>query len=218
LPARRADTFYTVAPGQSQIEVEVFQGENDDARLNTLLGRFMVDDLDRNAPDHSPIRFELGLDLDGILTVSVTEVATGLNKQVRIQDAFRKLSSDELIDARSRLLDFFGEEGQDWDFRHSTIAAGHTLIDVAPASKGDSDAPNLTPPSDLTAPERQQWTKATEVLNQAQSLIAAGDLPEADLEELNELSDQLLEALGDADLDLIQEHTAVLTDVLFYLE
>ena len=211
LPATRSETFFTVQAGQACVEVEVFQGEEPDARQNTLLGRFMVEDLDRDAPENSPMRFDLNLDLDGILQVKVTEVHTGHNKKVTIKDAFRRLSKEELIDARSRVLDLFGEAGQDWDFRSSER-------DAPAEAPGDDGLSALAPPLDLTATERLSWVKAHELLARVSNMLDNADLTDVDAEELNELSEQLTQAMHDGDIDRLQEHVDVLSDVLFYLE
>jgi len=103
LPARQTDVLYTSHPGQEIVEVKVLQGEAEDARDNTVVGDFMVEGLDPDAPGASPILFDFRLDLDGILDVSVTERHTGLEKRVTIKDAFRQLPDDEHAAARDRV-------------------------------------------------------------------------------------------------------------------
>ncbi|GMV42571.1 MAG: chaperone protein DnaK [Myxococcales bacterium] len=126
LPARQTDVLYTIHPGQTRVEVDVLQGEDDDADQNLQVGNFRVEGLDPNAPEGSPVLFDFRLDLDGILTVTVTERATGLSKGVTIKDAFRTLTSEEQAAARERVAS---------DLAHMEEAAppmGHWTEDVQP--------------------------------------------------------------------------------------
>ncbi len=109
LPARRGEVFYTMRPGQEAVEIEVFQGEDIDARCNTFIGEFLVPDLDPDAPDHNPILINMKLDLDGILTVSAIEQHTGLSKSVVIDRALDEPDPEKLTASRARIEALFGE-------------------------------------------------------------------------------------------------------------
>ena len=221
LPARKHSMFATMVNGQRRTEVSIHQGEDPDARENTLLGRFEIDDLDPTAPAGSELRFELALDLNGILNVEVTEVHTGKKKSVTIHDALRRLSDDELIDARRRVLDLFGEDGRDWAFRHvnATTVAASAGDDDDDDDDDDMDVPaTLQPPTDLTTAERKVWQDALNLLETARGVRDSDKITVADATELDDLTDQLRQALADADLKALGELSSVLTDVLFYLE
>lgn len=103
LPVRQTEVFYTTHDGQRLLDVEIRQGEDDDARNNVLIGQFMVEGLDPDADEGSPILFECQMDLDGILDVRVTERHTGLAKGITIKDAFRRLSASEREAAGERV-------------------------------------------------------------------------------------------------------------------
>jgi molecular chaperone DnaK len=103
IPCRQSKTFYTLFPGQEAVDVHVYQGESSDARDNLCIGRFTVDNLDRRAPAHSPIVYDLALDLDGILEVTVLEKHTGLNRRVTIENACPRLDPDAVAAARARV-------------------------------------------------------------------------------------------------------------------
>ncbi len=109
LPASKSQVFYTMVDGQEQVEVRVYQGEDRDAEKNTLIGAFMVEGL-RGAPAGDPIVLRFDLDLDGILKVTATEKATGLEKSIRIENAVGRMAADEIAAARERLGELLGGE------------------------------------------------------------------------------------------------------------
>ncbi len=112
LPASKSQVFYTTADGQEKVEVRVYQGEDRDAEKNTLIGRFMVEGL-REAPAGDPIVLRFDLDLNGILKVTATEKATGLEKSIRIENAVGRMAGDEIAAARERLGALLGGEAGD---------------------------------------------------------------------------------------------------------
>ena len=69
LPASRSEAFRTIIDGQRAVEIDVYQGEDDDVRQNQRVGRFLVDGL---APVEAgnQILVQLDLTLDGLLKVS----------------------------------------------------------------------------------------------------------------------------------------------------
>lgn len=107
LPTRQTDVLYTSHDGQPKLEVDVLQGEDDDARNNLRVGHFWVDGLDTDAEAGSEILCDFRLDLDGILDVRITERATGLTHGTTIRDAFRKLTDAERAEAQARVAEGF---------------------------------------------------------------------------------------------------------------
>ncbi len=110
LPTTRSQTFYTLYPGQESVNVTVFQGENEDALKNIMLGDFTIEELDENAPPGSEIVITMSLDLDGILHVRATEKATGRNKDIRIENSMAKLDEQALKESRNRVAQIFGTD------------------------------------------------------------------------------------------------------------
>jgi molecular chaperone DnaK (HSP70) len=214
LPARQTQIFYTMTDGQERVLAQVYQGESDDARDNQLIGQFLVEGLDLDAPAHSPILFDMKLNLDGILEVEVTEQGTGLKKGVTIEDAFRKLDPAELAAARRRMEALLG--GMDVDFDTEDQVPG-PLASSPGAAPGDHETlPPLGAPSDLTPEERRSWSQASSLKDKAQRLLP--DLETADRDEVSELVDQLHDAMEQANLPRMNELSGELADVLFYLE
>ena len=112
IPVRRSEVFYTVADGQTSVEVRIYQGENRDAEENVRIGEFRVDGLS-NAPAGNPVILDLALDRDGILQVSAREKKTGLEQRITIEKAMSSYDQAQLDEARERIGSLFdgGEDG-----------------------------------------------------------------------------------------------------------
>lgn len=71
IPVTRSEVYYTTAPNQKVVEVEVYQGESPSCRDNTFVDSFHFDL--RPAPAHSPVTVEFSYDLQGIIQVTVAQ-------------------------------------------------------------------------------------------------------------------------------------------------
>lgn len=215
LPCRRSSLFYTVYEGQEAVTVHIFQGESPDARDNILIGEFQVEGLDTTAPDHSPIVFDLSLDLDGILCVRVTEKHTGLEKTVTIDDAFRVLDEEAIAAARARLAEWMGDEDGAYDDEDDDDEDGDEGDREASGALARARAA-LEPPADLEPAERTIWSSAVALVEKADRLLPK--LADVDAAEVQELASAVEAALRDGDFSAAQSETSALADVLFYLE
>jgi molecular chaperone DnaK len=106
IPVRRSEVFYTVVEDQTEVEINVFQGENPDARENIQIGEFRVVGLSRGAPGNEII-LDLALDRDGILQVTAKEKKTGLQHRIVIDKALARLGEGDLAEARQRVGSLF---------------------------------------------------------------------------------------------------------------
>src|SRR5581483_10587046 len=94
LPASRSEVFFTAYDRQTEVEIDVYQGESDDVRNNHRVGRFLIQGL-APVPAGNQLVVQLDLNLDGILKVSARERATGLQKEVVIENALATYERDE---------------------------------------------------------------------------------------------------------------------------
>ena len=106
IPVRRSEVFYTVMENQTEVEINVFQGENPDARENIQIGEFRVVGLSR-VPSGNEIIVDLALDRDGILQVTAREKKTGLQQRIVIDHALAQLGETGLAEARERVGSLF---------------------------------------------------------------------------------------------------------------
>ncbi|MDM8567378.1 Hsp70 family protein [Candidatus Halobeggiatoa sp. HSG11] len=109
LPLSKTELFFTMVDNQKIVEVQVFQGEDEDALNNIQIGEFSIEGLSR-APANSPILLKLELDLNGILNVSAIEKNTGLKKSITIDNAISRFEEDEMEQAKQRIQEIFGEK------------------------------------------------------------------------------------------------------------
>src|SRR5271166_5948652 len=109
IPVRRSEVFFTIKDAQTEVDVRIFQGENEDALENIQLGEFRVTGLSK-APAGNPVIVDLALDRDGILQVSAREKATGLERRITIDKAMSRYDQGQLDEARERIGALFEEQ------------------------------------------------------------------------------------------------------------
>ena len=97
VPTSASEVYFTSMDNQEKVKIKVYQGESDWTEDNVLLGDFYIEGLSKR-PEGNPILFHLSLNLDGILTATATEKATGLSKRVVIRDALSHGVRDALPD------------------------------------------------------------------------------------------------------------------------
>ena len=120
--------------GQQRVDATIYQGEGTDARDNLLsVASWSMDSIRRSLRGANSL--DLKLNVDGILEVEVIEKHTGLRKALVIEDAFRKLSPEELDKARRRIRMLWNpDESTDGDERD-------------PAGGVEDQVPAESPPS-----------------------------------------------------------------------
>jgi molecular chaperone DnaK len=208
LPASRSEVFATVHDGQRTVEVEVFQGENEDVRFNHRIGNFRIDGL-ADVPAGNQLVVQLDLNLDGMLKVSAREKATGLQKQVTIENALARFEREEGTQARERLERLWATPGLD------------------DGENGEEDEDDFMPPPLSTAPEvpelvpgpregQRETVQARALLEKAERLLEK--ISPEDKAELERLTAKLRNALTDRQWGQVTELSNELSDVLFYLE
>lgn len=109
VPVHKSEVFSTLFPGQTAIHVKVYQGEDQVASKNVLLGDFMVEDLQSNRADGlADVTVNFELDVNGILNVTVTERATGRQVTERLKAERQRLSPEQIGASRTKLALTYG--------------------------------------------------------------------------------------------------------------
>ena len=137
IPVRRSEVFYTVADGQTSVEVRIYQGENKDAEENVKLGEFRVDGLSK-APAGNPVILDLALDRDGILQVSAREKKTGLEQRITIEKAMSRYDQGQLDEARERIGSLFERPDAGGEARAASDSNLDALLAKASAKLDDA--------------------------------------------------------------------------------
>ena len=207
LPASRSEMFSTVADGQKEVEVEVYQGEHDDVRFNHKLGNFRIVGL-ADVPAGNQLVVQADLNLDGMLKVSAKEKATSLSKQVTIENALSRFEGAEISEARERL---------DRLWEHS-----------APAEEGGFDEDGeveedleeeFTGMPELVPGPREgqrESVQARALLEKAERLLEK--VAPEDKADLERMLNAVRMAVTDRQWDKVTKACNELSDILFYLE
>jgi molecular chaperone DnaK len=197
LPASRSEVFTTSVDNQQVVEIEVYQGEDDDVRNNHELGDFRVEGLAR-VPRGNQVVVQFDLDLNGILKVSAKEKLSGLQKQITIQNALHAPSAEEVSAARNRLAELFAEL-EDFD-------------------EGEGEEDESRPPELVPGPRegQRETVQARALMEKAERLLPS--MQPEDKTEVERLLGQLRQALDERAWQRLGELSNNLSDVLFYLE
>ncbi len=95
IPVSRVETFPTILPNQTQVKVKVYQGEARHTADNLLLGEFLVEGIPLG-PAGQEIEVRFTSDLNGILEVEATIIATGDKATFVVTRHARDLSDQQL--------------------------------------------------------------------------------------------------------------------------
>lgn len=179
IPVTKSEAFYTMHDGQTVIDVLVFQGEDPDALNNTKIGEFRIEGLS-DVPAGNTIVTTFSLDINGILHVSSTEKATGLEKTITIQNATARFEQDEMNAARERI---------------------QALIEGEVVDSGQN---------------QREAVKARALIDKAEKLLESASAEDA--EDLVNGIEAVRDALAAEEGAALEQATADLSDLIFYLE
>lgn len=190
IPVTKSEVFYTMYDNQEKVMVEVYQGEEVDAKRNLQIGEFTIEGLGP-APANSEIVTTFELDKNGILHVTCRKKKTGLEKKISIDNALSRFTDDDLAKAKNKIVSLFGDEAGDDD-----------------EAADDFDATEAT--------ARHRIVQAEALIEKAERMLEAAT-PE-DREEMVGIIEEIRDALIANDLEALDDPMSALADILFYLE
>ncbi|MFI5337883.1 MAG: Hsp70 family protein, partial [Opitutales bacterium] len=199
LPASRSEMFHTVYDRQSEVEIDVYQGESEDVRNNHRVGRFLIQGL-APLPAGNPLVVQLDLNLDGLLKVSARERATGLQKQVTIENALARYEREELDEAREHLSQLWEDLGEGGTAPEEETGHGEEMPALVPGPREG----------------QREAVQARALLEKAERLMERVQ-PE-DRSDVERLMARVRTAMTDRQWDRVTQASNELADTLFYLE
>jgi len=109
IPTKKSQIFSTAADGQTQVEVNVLQGEREFARDNKQLGLFKLDGI-APAPRGIPqIEVSFDIDANGIVNVSAKDLGTGKEQHITITSS-TNMNKEEIDQAIKAAEQFAAED------------------------------------------------------------------------------------------------------------
>jgi molecular chaperone DnaK len=204
LPARYEQAYSTLFDDQKEVDIHVLQGERPEVHRNRSIGTFRLQ-LEPGGGDRSKVVVRFDLTLDGTLKVTATQPATGLSRELTIDNALSQFQADERSLAETRLAGMFeaSEEFLDDDDLPS-LSQWQTQF-----SDSDRDAAGAASTAPTNFPE------AIAILEKAKALNSS--VEGQDASDLESLSRNLEDAMAANDHAAVASLTAELDDLLFYV-
>jgi len=104
IPVTKEEVYSTLHPDQDTVEIQVCQGESPIASENTLLGKFLIADLEPEHPgDLARVTVRFDFDVNGILKVTARDRHTGQQKDITVEASLARLSEAEITQAQTRV-------------------------------------------------------------------------------------------------------------------
>ena len=108
IPTKKSQIFSTAADNQTQVEVNVLQGEREFARDNKQLGLFKLDGIAPARRGTPQIEVTFDIDANGIVNVSAKDLGTGKEQHITITSSSNMSKED--IDKAVKEAERFAEE------------------------------------------------------------------------------------------------------------
>ena len=199
LPLTRTESFHTSHAYQTAVDVQVYQGDDDDALKNILVGDFRIEGL-ADLDEQNEVFCRMRLDLDGILEVAAVEKLTGKSKQITIANALQAKTPEEIAAGRKRIQELFQS-------RTGIFGDMDLDIDEVPEVKMIEAEAGALPPG---------GEDAADLVERSRNLLHK--MHGEDREEAIDLHERIDIAIADGDGAALAVASQALRELLFFLE
>lgn len=214
LPITRTESYFTAYPLQTEVQVNIYQGDDPDALKNILVGEFLIDEL-RPVEEANELLCRMSLDIDGILNVGAIEKATGHSAHITIQGALTPKSEEEIEESRSRMEELFSRRGEDLEEMLAAIGAlnppSEEIVETDVMEADEDEGEEEESPGWIAKRER-----AERMLERSRSSLEK--MHPDDREEAIGFHEDLEMALESKDAVALEEAISGLSELLFYVE
>jgi molecular chaperone DnaK (HSP70) len=218
LPLTRTERFYTSHPFQREVDVQVYQGEDDDALKNILVGDFTIGGL-TEMDDFNEILCRMRLDLDGILEVTSQEKLTGKSKQITIANAMQAKTAEEIAAGRKRIQELFASRATDrGDFeggRRADADADQGIVE-AEFEEVEFEEVESGEGADTERVAVAGEAEADSLMERSRKLLES--MHAEDREEAIDLHERIEAAIESGDAEELAKASRALTELLFFME
>ena len=208
LPARYEEAYSKMFDDQEEAEIHVLQGEHAEVHRNRSIGKFLLD-LEAGGGNRSKIVVRFDLTLDGTLKVTATQAATGISRELTIDNALSQFQADERERAEARLGAMFDASDEildDEDLpspRQWAAQAAKSRVADAGTKRDSSD-------------DEAKFPEAVALIKKAESLKSSVEAEDA--RDIESLCENLHQAMADEDHSAVASLCVELDDILFYVQ
>ncbi|HEV2339740.1 MAG TPA: molecular chaperone DnaK [Patescibacteria group bacterium] len=191
IPTSKSQVFSTAADNQTQVEINVLQGERPMAADNKSLGRFILDGIPPAPRGVPQIEVTFDIDASGILSVKAKDKATGKEQSIKITGS-TGLSKEE-IEKMTKEAEMHAKEDAE---KKETIEAKNMADSlIFTAEKALKDAGDKAP-ADITSQVEEKIKALKDILESANKEELEAKTKELS-EVLQKVGEQLYKAAGD---------------------
>src|SRR5476651_2501826 len=180
IPTSKSQVYSTAADSQTQVEINVLQGEREFAQDNKSLGRFVLDGIPPAPRGVPQIEVTFNIDANGIVNVKALDKGSSKEQHITIQNS-GNLSEDEV-----KRMQQEAEANAETDKARKDLIEARNHLDslVYTGEKTLKDAGEKAPEDDKKTLE--------DAIASAKEVLAKEDVDKGSLEkEANELSEKM---------------------------
>jgi molecular chaperone DnaK len=171
IPTSKSQVYSTAADSQTQVEINVLQGEREFAQDNKSLGRFVLDGIPPAPRGVPQIEVTFNIDANGIVHVKATDKGTGKEQHITIQ------GSGNLSEEEVKRMQHEAEANAESDKKRKEMIENRNHLDslVYTAEKTLKDAGDKAPEEDKKAVQ--------EAIDASKELLKKEDASKEELEK-----------------------------------
>jgi molecular chaperone DnaK (HSP70) len=206
LPLTRAQQFVTSYPFQTEVDLHVYQGDDEDALKNIPVGDFRIEGLTKMEEENEVV-CRMRLDLDGILEVTAVEKRTGKSKQITIANALQAKSPEEIAAGRKRIQELFEPRVRPLpdDFEDEQTPAVEPEVEIEVQALEAA-------PRDALPGEQEAWN----LVERSRKLLEK--MHAEDREEAIDMHGRISSAIDSGDGAALADASRELRELLFFME
>ncbi len=178
IPTSKSQVFSTAADNQTQVEINVLQGERAMAADNKSLGRFILDGIPPAPRGVPQVEVTFDIDASGILNVKAQDKASGKEQSIKITGSTGL--TDEEIDKMTKDAEAHAKEDEEAKVNAETKNQADSLIFTAEKSLNDA--------GEKVSPELK--TEVEEKIKALKDVLPAGSKEDIEA-KTKDLSDSL---------------------------
>jgi molecular chaperone DnaK len=186
IPTSKSQVFSTAADNQTQVEINVLQGEREMAVDNKSLGRFILDGIPAAMRGTPQVEVTFDIDSNGILHVTAKDKTSGKEQKITIANS-TNLSEEEVEKMKAEAEQYAEADKAKKDLIEAKNKANSIVFEMEKQLKEYGD--NL---------EKADKEKIEEDLKKLKELAAKDDVSKEDLDKATEATMASASKIGEA--------------------